>query len=275
MTDLRTEHPMAGAHTHPVRVALTDLVGALDAELRTSEVPDSGVALNGLQVANRGGVSNVAVAVDASLASIEAAAAIGANLLIVHHGLFWGGLQPLTGRTYDRVHTLIDHDIALYSTHIPLDLHPVLGNNVLLAKELGLASNAPFGRHKGVDIGVRGDCDELTSDLVARVETYAKKYGGTVRCSVPLEGRVTRRWGIVTGMGASPDALAEARAAGIDTLITGEGTHHSAVDSAEFDVCVVYAGHYATETLGVQAVGEWLRQTFGLPWSFLMLPTGL
>ncbi|MGV3708571.1 MAG: Nif3-like dinuclear metal center hexameric protein [Gemmatimonas sp.] len=275
MTSPSPTHPLASGHTHPVRVSLTEVVRALDTELRTAEVPDSSVALNGLQVANRGGVSNVAVAVDASLASIEAAAAVGANLLIVHHGLFWGGLQPVTGRTYDRMHALIDNDIALYSTHIPLDLHATLGNNALLAKALGLTPNAPFGRHKGVDIGLRGDCDESTAAIVDRVTTYAASYGGSVRVSIPTNDRVTHRWGICSGMGASPDALAEARTAGIDTLITGEGTHHSAVDSAEFGVCVVYAGHYATETLGVQAVGEWLRQQFGLPWSFLMLPTGL
>lgn len=255
--------------------ALADVVRALDLELRTGEVPDSSVALNGLQVANSGRVTRVAVAVDASLASINAAAGLGANLLVVHHGLFWGGLQPIVGKTYERLHALIAHDIALYSTHIPLDLHPVLGNNVLLAAALGLTASAPFARHKGVDIGVSGVCDEATSALVNRVTSYAAEYGGSVRVSIPVEKRTTTRWAICSGMGVSPDSLLEARSAGVDTLIVGEGTHHSAVDSAEHDVCVVYAGHYATETLGVQAVGNWLQQRFGLPWSFLLLPTGL
>jgi len=254
---------------------LAEIVSALDAELRTREVPDSSVALNGLQVANSGNVDRVAVAVDASLASIEGAAAIGARLLIVHHGLFWSGTQPVVGRQYQRMHTLMSHDIALYSTHIPLDLHPVLGNNVLLARALGLAASAPFARYKGVDIGVRGTSNEPTSAVVERVVRYAAQYGGGVRTSLPPANRITKRWAICSGMGASPESLAEAREAGIDTLITGEGTHHSAVDSAEHDVCVVYAGHYATETLGVQAVGEWLQQRFQLPWSFLLLPTGL
>ena len=260
----------------PEHVAtLMDVVRALDLELRTSEVPDSSVALNGLQVANGGRVTRVAAAVDVSLASINAAAALGANLLVVHHGLFWGGLQPVVGKTYERMHALIAHDIALYSTHIPLDLHPTLGNNVLLAEAFSLTVNAPFARHKGVDIGVSGVCDEPTGALVQRVTNYAAQYGGTVRVSIPVEHRITRRWAICSGMGVSPDSLLEARNAGVDTLIVGEGTHHSAVDSAEHDVCVVYAGHYATETLGVQAVGDWLQRRFGLPWSFLLLPTGL
>ncbi|MEP6832833.1 MAG: Nif3-like dinuclear metal center hexameric protein [Gemmatimonas sp.] len=255
--------------------ALGDVVRALDAELRTSEVPDSSVALNGLQVANGGRVTNVAVAVDASLNSIQAAAALGANLLIVHHGLFWGGLQPVVGKTYERLRALITHDIALYSTHIPLDLHPTLGNNVLLAEALGLTPDAPFAHYKSVDIGVSGICDEPTRELVTRASKYAAVYGGSVRVSIPVDNRTTRRWAICSGMGVSPDSLLEARVAGIDTLIVGEGTHHSAVDSAEHDICVVYAGHYATETLGVQAVGDWLQRRFGLPWSFLLLPTGL
>lgn len=255
--------------------ALADIVHALDVELRTSEVPDSTVALNGLQVANSGKVTRVAVAVDASLASIQAAATAGANLLVVHHGLFWGGVQPVVGKTYERMRALFAHDIALYSTHIPLDLHPTLGNNVLLAAAFGLTVHAPFARYKGVDIGVSGACDMPTVDLVERVAQYAAPYGGSVRLSTPAVNRTSRRWAICSGMGASPESLLEARNAGIDTLIVGEGNHHSAVDSAEHDVCVVYAGHYATETLGVQAVGDWLQRRFALPWSFLLLPTGL
>jgi dinuclear metal center YbgI/SA1388 family protein len=256
-------------------VALSTIVNALDTELRTREVPDSSVALNGLQVANSGTVTSVAVAVDASLASIQAAANAGADLLIVHHGLFWGGAQPIVGKNYERVQTLIRSNLALYSTHIPLDMHPSLGNNVLLAGALQLTPDAPFARYKGVDIGVQGSCNEPTHDIVQRAAYYAAQYGGTVRVSLPTEQRQTRRWAICSGMGVSPEALLEARLAGVDTLIVGEGTHHSAVDSAEHGVCVVYAGHYATETLGVQALGRWIKHRFGIPWTFLLLPTGL
>ncbi|MDQ6611675.1 MAG: Nif3-like dinuclear metal center hexameric protein [Gemmatimonadota bacterium] len=256
-------------------VVLADIVTALDGELHTADVPDSNVALNGLQVANNGTVSRIATAVDASLAAINAAASAGADLLIVHHGLFWAGAQPVVGRQYDRMRALITGNIALYSTHIPLDLHPTLGNNVLLAKTFHLPVSESFLHYKGVRIGVSGTTEISTAELVHRVQLYATLYGGSVRTSIPPEGRITRRWAICSGMGASPEALKEAREMGIDTLIVGEGTHHSAVDSAEHNVCVVYAGHYATETLGVQALGRFLEQRFDLPWSFLLLPTGL
>lgn len=256
-------------------MSLSSIVNALDDELRTRDVPDSSVALNGLQVANRGHVTSIAVAVDASLASIQAAAKCGADLLIVHHGLFWGGTQPIVGKNYERVQTLIENNIALYSTHIPLDMHPTLGNNVLLAQALELTPSAPFARYKGVDIGVRGTCDEPTDAIVQRATAYAAAYGGTVRASLPTTSRHTRHWAICSGMGVSPESLLEARLAGVDTLIVGEGTHHSAVDSAEHDVCVLYAGHYATETLGVQALGKWIERRLGIPWTFLLLPTGL
>lgn len=272
---VRSESLAPASSATSVGASLADIVSALDTELDTRNVPDSSVALNGLQVANSGQVTRVAVAVDASLASIQAAANAGANLLIVHHGLFWGGLQPVVGKSYERMRALITHDIALYSTHIPLDMHTSLGNNVLLAKAFGLVANAPFGRHKGVDIGLAGESNEPTAALVTRIAQYAATYGGSVRTSLPVANRITKKWAICSGMGAGPDSLLEARNAGVDTLITGEGTHHTAVDSAEHDVCVVYAGHYATETLGVQAVGRWLETRFGLPWSFLLLPTGL
>jgi dinuclear metal center YbgI/SA1388 family protein len=265
---------MSEADTQPA-ASLADVVRALDTELRTGDVPDSSAAFNGLQVANRGTVHRIAVAVDASLVTIEAARDVNADLLIVHHGLFWGGTQPMIGKQYERYRLLFGHDIAVYSTHIPLDLHATLGNNAELVRVLGLAASASFGRHKGVDIGLSGITNEPTSALLERVATYAAVYGGAVRTSLPVDGRVTRRWAVCSGMGASADSLLEARNAGVDTLIVGEGTHHSAVDSAEYGVCVMYAGHYATETLGVQALGRWLEQRFGLPWSFLSLPTGL
>ena len=258
-----------GAHA-PLR----DVVRALDTELRTFDIPDYGGAVNGLQVANRGTVHKIAVAVDASRAAITEAAITGANLLIVHHGLFWGGAQPLTGVSYEKYRTLFGADIAVYSTHLPLDCHAELGNNVRLARALGLEVSAGFARYKTIDVGVMGEADVRTAELVDRVEGFAARYGSPVRTSIPTAGRITRRWAICTGGGASTETLREARERGVDTLIVGEGPHHTTVEAVEHDLCVVYAGHYATETLGVQAVGAWLEQRFGLPWSFLHLPTG-
>lgn len=257
-----------------VRVALRDVVAALDLELRTSEIPDFSGAINGLQVANDGHVTRVAVAVDASMAAVVEASVLKADLLIVHHGLFWNGVQPVVGTIYQKQRSLLTNNIAVYSTHLPLDAHPRLGNNVRLAEALGLSVQRGFGRYKSIDIAVAGDCDEAASVIVERAQAFAARYGSAVRTSIPAEGRRTRRWAIVSGGGASTDTLREARERGIDTLIVGEGPHHTTVAAQEDDLLIIYAGHYATETLGVQALGAWLATRFGLPWSFLHLPTG-
>jgi dinuclear metal center YbgI/SA1388 family protein len=279
MAPARTTTPPVDNHipgeSTDTAVALGEIVRALDHELRTADIPDYSGAHNGLQVANRTGITRIATAVDASRDTIRDAATLGANLLIVHHGLFWGGVQPIAGVTYERLRLLFDHDIALYATHLPLDAHPVLGNNVQLATTLGLTPSTPFAEHKGVTVGVAGDSDVATIDLVERTRSFAQRYGGTVRTSVDAAGRTTRRWALCTGGGANTDTLRECYARGIDTLIVGEGPHHTAVDAAEHNLCVVYAGHYATETLGVQAVGNWLSEQYALPSSFIYRPTGL
>ncbi len=230
--------------------------------------------MNGLQVANRGRVHRVAVAVDASKAAIDQARAEGADLLIVHHGLFWSGVQPLTGIVYEKFHALMHGDMAVYSSHLPLDVHPSLGNNARIAAALRLERDGGFARHKTMDVGLTGTAQLETVELLARVEALVSPYGGAVRTSVPVAGRTTKRWALCSGGGASSETLQEARDKGVDTLIVGEGPHHTTVDAIEHDICVMYAGHYATETLGVQALGEFLASRFGLPWSFLHLPTG-
>jgi dinuclear metal center YbgI/SA1388 family protein len=253
---------------------LRDIVAALDSELRTTDVPDYPGAMNGLQVANGGVVHRVAAGVDGSLATIRAAIAAGADLLLLHHGLFWGGAQPVTGLAYEKYHAMLSSGLAVYASHLPLDLHPAHGNNACLARALGLAPTAGFARFKHVEIGLRGETNEPTADVVERVRAVVSPYGGVVRTSVPTEGRQTTRWAICSGGGASSDSLREAREYGIDTLIVGEGPHHTTVDAAELGLCVVYAGHYATETLCVQSIGAVVEERFGVPWSFLHLPTG-
>ncbi|HYW31127.1 MAG TPA: Nif3-like dinuclear metal center hexameric protein [Gemmatimonas sp.] len=255
---------------------LERIVAALDAELRTADVPDYPGAMNGLQVANSGTVHTVAVAVDSSLATIDAAVSARANLLVLHHGLFWGGVQPLVGLAYRKYSRLLANDIAVYSSHLPLDLHPTLGNNAGLARELGLAATRGFARFKTTDIGLTGEIadGEPTATLVDRVRSVVGPYGGVVRTSIPVDGRTTRRWAICSGGGASTESLREARELGVDTLIVGEGAHHTTVEAIEYDLCVVYAGHYATETLGVQSLGAFIESRFGVPYTFLHLPTG-
>ncbi len=227
------------------------------------------LAANGLQVSNGGTVRRVAAAVDVCAATVRLAAEQGADLLLVHHGLFWGGLLPLTDRLYERVAGLIGHDIALYSAHLPLDLHPDVGNNALLARALGVIVRGEFGESYGVRIGVWGELD-LTRAAVG--ERVAALCGGTPRLLAFGPERV-RRVGIVTGAGGS--MIPQAAAAGLDTFITGEGAHHSFFDAEELGLNVFYAGHYATETLGVKALAERLHAEFDLPWTYLDHPTGL
>ncbi|NUO37651.1 MAG: Nif3-like dinuclear metal center hexameric protein [Gemmatimonadaceae bacterium] len=247
----------------------------LDAVLRTAEVPDYPGAMNGIQVEHLGPVTRCAVAVDASMRTIEGAVAAGANLLLVHHGLFWSGVQPLRGRFYERVRRLVQHDLAVYSSHLPLDLHPTLGNNALFARALGLEPTAPFARFQHISVGVMGDADVDTATLADRARAVAEREGGALVAVGMAAGRRTRRWALCTGAGASSDTLREAAAAGVDTLIVGEGPHHTGVEAQELDIAVLYAGHYATETFGVRALGAELERTFGLPWSFVAAPTGL
>jgi dinuclear metal center YbgI/SA1388 family protein len=256
-------------------VELSAVAAHLDALLRVHETPDYPPALNGVQVQHRGPVKKVAAAVDTSARTIRGAIDAGANLLLVHHGLFWSGLQPLTGPLYERVRLLLDHDVALYSAHLPLDAHPTLGNSRLLALEVGLEPSAGFARHETIDCGVRGECDVLTAELVARLHGFASSHGGSAIASASAPGRHTRRWAICSGAGANADTIREAVEHGVDTLITGEGPHWSAVDAEERGLVIVYAGHYATETLGVHALGEHVAAEFELPFAFVRAPTGL
>jgi len=247
----------------------------LDTLLDVPSTPDYSNALNGLQLANAGEIVKVAAAVDFSSRTISGAVDAEANLLLVHHGMFWGGLQPLRGPNYTRLKSLIDHDVAVYAAHLPLDRHPTYGNNALLARELGLEPSGDFAMYKTIAIGVRGQADVDTLDLTQRTRAFAQSYGGDVRTTPILPGQRTRHWAICSGGGASPDSLREAAQLGIDTLIVGEGPHHTAVDAAELGITILYAGHYATETLGVRALGAHLLDRFGIPWTFIDAPTGL
>jgi len=254
---------------------LAEIAARMDALLRTSEIPDYPQALNGIQVDTDAPINRVAAAVDVREQTIRGAVEAGANLLIVHHGLFWGGLQPIRGVFRRRVEGLLSNNIGLYSSHLPLDAHERLGNNVLLAQELGLRPSAGFARHETVDVGLRGEASIPTTELVTRAAAFSERWGGTVRHSTIAAGRVTKRWALCTGAGAAADTLQEAVALGVDTLIVGEGPHWTAVDGDDLGIAIVYAGHYATETPGVRALAEHVSHEFGVPWSFLHIPTGL
>lgn len=265
----------------PGGAALHDLTTYLDQFLRVREVPDDGNAHNGLQVENDGRITRLVAAVDASQATIEglgpesATRGAAGPLLLVHHGLFWDGAQPLTGRRYRRVRGLLARNAALYSAHIPLDLHPEVGNNVGLARLLGLTEQRPFANYKGIQLGVMGKASAGLASrdvLVRRLADFLGIPADRVRL-LPGGPEVVRTVGVITGGAGS--AIAQARDAGCDTFVTGEGAAHTYFDAMELGVNVIYAGHYATETIGVRLLAEHLAGRFDLPWEFHDHPTGL
>lgn len=257
------------------QIPLKEVAKYLDELLETSVVPDYPNAVNGVQLANPGTVTRIAAAVDFSSVTVASAVRERADLLIVHHGMFWSGLEPVRGVVYDRLRQLIENGVAVYSAHLPLDRHRRFGNNVLLAAELGLEPSAGFARFQTIDIGVRGEADIPTADLASRAAAFASGHGGALRTTPISPERRTRRWAICTGGGASAETLREAAEQGIDTLIVGEGAHWTAVHATDNDLVILYAGHYATETLGVRALAEHVAEKFSIPWIFLEHPTGL
>lgn len=254
---------------------LATIAAFLDEYLRVADVPDYASAVNGVQLANLGEIERIATAVDFSSETVNGAVNAGARLLIVHHGMFWGGVQPITEHRHQRLWSLVTHDVAVYSAHLPLDVHPEVGNNALLAKRLGLVPSGGFFRYQTIDVGLRGESDIPTRLLAERAGDLAAEFRGTLVTTPFATDRVTRRWGICTGSGADSASLKEAARLGLDTLIVGEGPHHTSVEARELGIVVLYAGHYATETLGVRAVGALLEQRFGVTSTFVDAPSGL
>lgn len=248
---------------------LAPLVAHLDDFLRVRVVRDAPEALNGLQVENGGEVTRLAAAVDLCEATVRLAVAARADLLLVHHGLFWGGLVPLSGPLYRRVSTLIANNVALYAAHLPLDSHPEIGNATLLARHLGVRVCDAFGEWQGQACGVWGELDMPRDALTTRLTGVL---GAPPRVLAFGPERI-QRLGIVTGAGGS--IIPQAAAAGLDAYVTGEGTHHTYVMAEELRLNVYYGGHYATETFGVRALAEHVATKFSLPWVFLDHPTGL
>jgi dinuclear metal center YbgI/SA1388 family protein len=249
---------------------LHEIVEFLDDVLEVASVSDAPGALNGLQVDARSPVERVCVAVDACQHTIDAAVDADAQLLVVHHGLFWGDVLPITGRTYRRLKALMEADVALYSAHLPLDVHPEIGNNALLAAALGFEVEGTFGRwgeQEGVGVWCSAD---LSLDALSRRLEQAT---GTDPLVIDGGPPYVRRIGIATGGAGS--LISQAQAEGLDTFVTGEGSHHTYHVATELGLNVLYAGHYATETFGVRALGERLADRFGVEWRFLDFPTGL
>jgi len=248
---------------------LSELVEYTNDYLRVEEIEDWPNALNGLQIENSGKVTKIGAAVDVSTRVLTAAAKRNVDLLIVHHGLFWAGLQSVTGALRRQLKLAFESDIAVYSAHLPLDVHPKIGNNAQLGSALGLKSTKRFLKEKGESIGLKAKGPVLRTVLI-------RKLRGALRGPVKAFNfgpREPRRVGIITGAaGSEIYRVAEAK---IDTFITGEAPHWAAIAAEELGMNLLLGGHYATESFGVKALAAHLSSKFQLPFEFLDFPTGL
>lgn len=251
------------------KASLAKIAAHCETLLRTDAFSDYDGAGNGLQMENSGAVTKIAAAVDASLATVHLAIAAGADLLIVHHGLFWSKTTPWVGRRRELLARLIENNLAVYSSHLPLDAHPRLGNNAQLCRALGFKNLKPFFNARGAALG-RQTRSNITRDALAK--NLAAALGAPPRL-LPGGGEQCHRIGVVTGGAGAEMALAAAE--GVDTFITGEGPHWTYARAEELGLNVFYGGHYATETFGVKALAATLAKKFHVPWVFLDHPTGL
>jgi dinuclear metal center YbgI/SA1388 family protein len=251
--------------------ALSSLVDYMNSYLRHAGFPDYPSACNGLQLDNSGRVERIGAAVDACEAVIAEAAARGVSLLLVHHGLMWDRHSfAYTGPRYRKLRLAMHADIAIFSSHLPLDAHPEVGNAAQLAAALRLRKIEPFFPYEGEPVGQRGEVDTSLTDLINRVREAVGDAPVTACTAGPSQ---VHKIGIVTG-GAGAEIAAIARS-GVDTFITGEGPHWSYTAAEELGLNIIYAGHYATETFGVKALAAHVAKRFDLPWDFIDHPTGL
>jgi dinuclear metal center YbgI/SA1388 family protein len=241
---------------------LSDLVAYCDQRTRRAAFKDAPGACNGLQLANDGRVTKIGAAVDAGVVPFQLAVAAGVDFLIVHHGMYWDMPRPLTGAAYARVTTLVRGNCALYSNHLPLDGHPRLGNNALLAKQLGLKPSRPFLVRDGEPIGCIARSRLTRAAIRAKLErlyprVIAIEYGSATPPAVAF----------CSGSGYS--AVPELGPAGVDTLVTGELREDCFNRAQEEKLNLYLCGHYATEVHGVKALAAELAKKFRLPWEFI------
>ncbi|MGB0412860.1 MAG: Nif3-like dinuclear metal center hexameric protein [Coraliomargarita sp.] len=246
---------------------LADIVAYCDERTRLAEIKDFEGAYNGLQVENNGEVTKIAAAVDAGKIPFEQAVAEGVDFIICHHGLFWTKPIPLVGNDYAKVKTALDGNLAVYGAHLPLDCHPQIGNNALLADALGLHKVDTFLSYEGNDMAViTEDTSGGRSELAERLQ---KLFPQTYQ-AIEYGSDTPKRIAILTGSGQS--AVPHLQAHGIDTLITGELRQHHFNMAQELELNLYPCGHYATEVFGVKALAAEVAEKFGLEWTFIEQP---
>jgi len=251
------------------KIPLKTIAAHCDKILRVAQIKDFAGAANGLQVANSGEVTKLAATVDASPATVKLAIAAKADLLIVHHGLFWNVRQPWTKTNYELLRLLVENNLGIYSSHLPLDFHPKLGNNAILCAVLGLKNLKPFLLKDGQHYGLQSRTQISRSVLAAKLHRITRERP----LLIPGGKEICECIGVITG--GAGDFLQKAADEGVDTFVTGEGPHWTFALAEEFGMNVFYGGHYATETFGVKALAAHLSRKFKLPWEFLDHPTGL
>lgn len=247
----------------------SDLVEYLTEYLRVEEIRDYGP--QGLQIEGREEVVKIVGSVDAHLPCVVAALEQGADMLLVHHGIFWGKQELIRGSFGNLVRTIMGADLNLFAAHLALDAHPEVGNNAELARRLGLEVLEHWGNVNGTDLAVLAvETDGVKLDyLVDRFERVV----GPLRLVQAHGPRLVKRVGILSGSGAGQ--IREAAALGCDLFITGETSHAHYYEALNAGINVIYGGHYTTETVGVQALGRHLQEQFALDFEFIDLPTGM
>lgn len=260
----------AGSAGRGREAGLPDIVNRLHVELALADFPDDSSS-NGLQFQGSDKVRKVAVSVDACLPAIDEAVRQGADMLIVHHGLIWGGgLKSVGGGLKKKLAALFEADMSLYACHLPLDAHPKLGNNASILKALGARIRAPFGKYHGRAIGYWGSLPRSVP-----LEAFRKRVDAVSRgsCRMAGFGGPVRNIAVVSGGGAG--SVPEMEGTRIDTFLTGEPSHTAWLQAEEMGKNLIFAGHYATETFGVMAVARWIETKFGLRTVFIDHPTGM
>ena len=249
--------------------ALQEIVGYLNGLLDSPGLKDA--SLNGLQVEAGDAVTRVAVAVDAAQATIDAAIERDCQLLLVHHGLFWGSDQPLRDALGRRVAAAFRGGLSIYASHLPLDVHADVGNNALLARALGAERTGSFGDYGGVEIGTVGTFD--TPVPLAELAGRLAAAGCDDQMMWAFGADPVSTVAVVTGSGCS--LLGEAALTGADCFITGESRHSAYHEAREAGINCIFAGHYATEVFGVKAVAQRLVDEFGVETEWIEHPTGV
>lgn len=248
---------------------LTKIVDFLDDYLHTADWEDK--SMNGLQVEGRKNIEKIVFAVDACMDTFQHAESKNADMLIVHHGLIWGSLGYIRGQVMKRLKYLLENELSLYAAHLPLDAHPEIGNNVELMRILGGKIEEPFGEYRGKSIGYLGNFDQPKT--LEEINETLKQQLQVDPLTFNFGANDIKNVACVSGAGTS--TVPEAGEKGIDLLVTGETDHSSYHTAKEFSLNIMFAGHYATETLGVKALMNVIKDKFGVEVEFVDVPTGL